>query len=77
MHELSLMEEVVTAVTRASLGVRVHLVRLVVGEKAPVSPVALRTCFEVCVAGTVLDGAQLDIVRALGDELRLEEVEVS
>jgi hydrogenase nickel incorporation protein HypA/HybF len=77
VHELSMMEAVVTAVTREVGGARVHLVRLVVGQRAGASPHALRFCFEICARGTVLEGAALDIVETDGDELRLEELEVS
>ena len=77
MHELSLMDEVVAAVTREAGGARVHAVRLVVGRRAGASPRALRFCFDVCTFGTALEGASLDIVETDGDELLLEEVEVS
>ncbi|MDF2698306.1 MAG: Hydrogenase/urease nickel incorporation, metallochaperone, hypA [Labilithrix sp.] len=77
MHELSLMEEVVTMVTREIGRARVHVVRLVVGQRTAVSRRALRRCFEICSSGTALDGAALDIIEAEDDELRLEEVEVS
>jgi hydrogenase nickel incorporation protein HypA/HybF len=77
VHELSLMEEVVATVTREIGRSRVHVVRLVVGQRTAVSARALRRCFEICTGGTGLEGAALDIIEADGDELRLEEVEVS
>jgi hydrogenase nickel incorporation protein HypA/HybF len=77
VHELSLMEEIVTAVAHAIGDARVHLVRLVVGQRALASPQALRSCFDICTSGTALEGAALDIITADGDELRLEEVEIS
>jgi hydrogenase nickel incorporation protein HypA/HybF len=77
VHELELIEEVVSAVMKWSRGARVHAVRLLVGRQAAVSPFALRSCFDLCVIGTVLDGSRLTIVEAEGDELRLEEVEVT
>jgi hypothetical protein len=77
VHELWLMEEVVAAVTRIIGTARVHVVRLVVGQRAVASALALRSCFEVCASGTALEGAALDIVETDGDELVLEEVEVS
>ena len=76
VHELSLMEDLVTAVTSEVGGARVHVVRLVVGQRAGASPHALRFCFDICVCGTALEGAALDIVETDGDELRLQEVEV-
>ncbi|MBX3207112.1 MAG: hydrogenase maturation nickel metallochaperone HypA [Labilithrix sp.] len=71
------MDEVVAAVTREVRGARVHVVRLVVGRRSGASPRALRFCFDVCVEGTPLEGAALDIVETAEDELLLEEVEVS
>jgi len=71
------MEDLVELVTRESGDVRVHVVRLEVGRQACASPHALRFSFEVCTAGTPLEGAALEIVETSGDELRLREVEVS
>ena len=77
MHELSLMDRLVAAVTDNVHGARVHRVRLMVGRRAGVSTQALRFCFEICTCGTTLEGAALDIVETDGRELRLENVEVS
>ena len=71
------MEDVVSAVMKVSEGARVHVVRLLVGQRALASLRVLRSCFELCVVGTALDGALLDIIETDGDELRLEEVEVT
>ena len=77
MHELSLMEDLVEAVTSEIGDARVHVVRLVVGSEAGASPHALRFCFEVCVHGTALEGAALEIIETSGGELRLAELEVT
>lgn len=77
MHELGLMEEIAAAVTSAARGARVHRVRLVVGRRTSVSPSALRRCFAICTSGSVLEGAVLAVDETDGDELRLEEMEVS
>jgi hydrogenase nickel incorporation protein HypA/HybF len=61
MHELSLMESVVTAVVERVGSERVTTVRLEVGRLAGVVPDALQFCFEVCVRGTTLEGATLEI----------------
>lgn len=66
MHELAVMERVVDAVLEQVSGARVTLVRLEIGELSGVSPEALRSCFEICVGGTRLDGATLDIVEVPG-----------
>lgn len=77
MHELSLMEDLVAAVTSEVGEARVHVVRLEVGRLSGASPEALRFCFDVCTCGTPLEGAAFEIIETLGDELRLKEVEVS
>jgi Zn finger protein HypA/HybF involved in hydrogenase expression len=77
VHELALMEDLVATVTEEIREARVHVVRLVVGRGACVSPSALRFCFDVCTHGTPLEGATLEIAEGMGDELRLEEVEVT
>lgn len=80
MHELALMEDLVTTVAseiEGTPGVGVHVVRLEVGRHACASPHALRFCFEICALGTALEGAALDIVETGGDELRLKEIEVT
>jgi hydrogenase nickel incorporation protein HypA/HybF len=62
MHEMSIAMAVVGQVEEAAGpgGVRaVESVRLQVGELAGVVPDALRFCFELVCAGTVLDGAEL------------------
>jgi len=77
VHELSLMEDLVEAVTSEIGDARVHVVRLVVGSEAGASPHALRFCFEVCTHGTALEGAALEIIETSTDELRLAELEVT
>ena len=66
MHELSLIEGVVDAVTEQLGGQRVALVRLAIGALAGVAVDALRFSFEVCTRGTPLEGAALDIVSIAG-----------
>jgi hydrogenase nickel incorporation protein HypA/HybF len=61
MHELSLMECVVSAVEEQVAPARVVVVRLQVGRLAAVVPEALRFCFGVCAQATLLDGAELEI----------------
>ncbi len=77
MHELALMEDLVSMVEDEAGDARVHVVRLEVGREACASPHALRFCFEICAHGTALEGAALDIVETRGAELRLREVEVT
>ena len=77
MHELTLVKSLIDVVTGEVGESRVHVVRLHLGRRACVSAHSLRFCFDVCARGTPLEGATLDIVEADGDELRIEEVEVS
>jgi hydrogenase nickel incorporation protein HypA/HybF len=77
VHELTLIQSLIAAVTGEVGESRVHVVRLHVGRHACASCHALRFCFQICVRGTPLEGAKLEIVETAGDELRVEEVEVS
>lgn len=71
------MEDLVETVGAEVREARVHVVRLRVGRDACVSTDSLRFCFDVCTRGTALEGAALDIVEGVGDELRLQDLEVS
>jgi Hydrogenase/urease nickel incorporation, metallochaperone, hypA len=75
VHELTLMEGIVEYVTER-IDEDVGRVTLEIGERAGVDIDALRFCFGVCVADTVLAAAELDIVRVEGDRLMLKEVEL-
>lgn len=82
MHELALMESLVATVDEQVAEARVTKVRLEIGRLSCVAPDALRFCFEVCAAGTRLEGAALDIVeipgrgrcRACDAEVALDDV---
>jgi hydrogenase nickel incorporation protein HypA/HybF len=77
MHELGLMESLVEAVeAQLPPGERARVVRLEVGALAAVVPEALRFCFDVCAAGTRIEGAVLEVRPVEGAGLRLVEVEV-
>lgn len=77
MHELSLMDDLVSQIRLELAGCRVHIVRLEVGEASCASPEALRFCFEVCTRDTPLEFATLEISRTEGDALRIRNVEVT
>jgi Zn finger protein HypA/HybF involved in hydrogenase expression len=76
VHELALMEDLISAILESSGRARVQVVRLQIGPFAGVVVEALRFCFDVCAKGTEVEGAVLDIERSAGQELRLKEVEV-
>lgn len=62
MHELALMQSLVATVEDGVGEDRVTRVRLEIGTLQAVVPDALRFCFDVCVKGTRLEGAVLEIV---------------
>ncbi|WP_181783112.1 hydrogenase maturation nickel metallochaperone HypA/HybF [Pseudonocardia pini] len=66
MHELSITQSVVDAVTARLGEARIRRVRLEVGRLSGVVPDALRFCFELVTAGTTLDGAVLEIEEPAG-----------
>ena len=76
MHELSLMEDLVSVIASEVTDGKISVVRLEVGRHAGVLPRSLAFCFDVCAYGTALEGARLEIVETPGQELRLKEVEI-
>ncbi|HEY2900544.1 MAG TPA: hydrogenase maturation nickel metallochaperone HypA [Polyangia bacterium] len=66
VHELALMEDIVSAITERVGSARVDRVRLQIGQLAGVVPEALRFCFEACAAGTTLEGATVEIEETNG-----------
>jgi hydrogenase nickel incorporation protein HypA/HybF len=66
MHELGIVEEVVSIVSERSGGARVKRVVLEIGKLSAVLPDAVRFCFDVVAQGTPLEGARLDIVETPG-----------
>ena len=66
MHELGIAQEVVRIVEEQAAGARVTSVVLEIGRLAAVLPDAVRFCFDLCVEGTVLEGARLVIVETPG-----------
>jgi hydrogenase nickel incorporation protein HypA/HybF len=80
MHELGIAQEIVEMVCDRSGGARVTRVVLEIGKLSAVLPDAVRFCFDLCVEGTVVEGASLVILetpgrarcRECGGEVRLE-----
>jgi hydrogenase nickel incorporation protein HypA/HybF len=70
MHEVSLIENVIDLVERECRKEpfeRVTLVRLRVGVLGCVEPDALRFCFDAVAAGTIAQGARLEIDMVQGE----------
>lgn len=66
MHELAITESVIAAVAERVGASKVTRVQLEIGRLSGVVPDSVRFCFDICAAGTVLDGAALDIVETPG-----------
>jgi hydrogenase nickel incorporation protein HypA/HybF len=66
VHELSITESVVAAVTDRLGDQRVEVITLEVGRLSGVVPDSIRFCFGLCTEGTSLQGATLDIVDIAG-----------
>jgi len=66
MHELGIAQEIVAMVSERAGGARVTRVVLQVGKLSAVLPDALRFCFDLCVEGTPVEGAGLDIIETPG-----------
>lgn len=61
MHELGIARNIVSIVSEAAEGRRVQRLTLEIGKLSAVMPDAIRFCFDVCCAGTELEGASLEI----------------
>ncbi len=66
MHELGIARNVVAIVREHAGEQQVTRVRLEVGKLSAIIPDALRFCFDVCVDGTSLQGAALEIEESPG-----------
>lgn len=82
MHELGITRNIVSIVSEHAKDKRVTRVRLEVGKLSAVMPDALLFCFDVAAKGTVLEGAELEIIeipgqatcRECGTEVALESL---
>ena len=61
MHELAITQSVVDAACERAAGRRVRSIRLRVGALTAVVPAAMHFCFDLVTAGTLAEGARLDI----------------
>ncbi len=64
MHEMSItinILEIVRDQMRQNEAERLKKLKLRIGEMTAVEPDSLRFCFEACIKGTPLEGAELDI----------------
>lgn len=81
MHELAITQNIVDLVDERAGEARVRRLILEIGRLSAVMPDAVRFCFDLCSAGTALEGAALQITeppgrgrcRRCGRELELDE----
>ncbi|ARV60660.1 hydrogenase maturation nickel metallochaperone HypA [Nostocales cyanobacterium HT-58-2] len=81
MHELGITQNIVAIVSEYANGMKVRRVLLEIGKLSAIMPDAVRFCFDICTQGTVLEGANLDILeisglakcRQCGTEIPLEK----
>ena len=66
MHELGITCEILEIVTARAQERKVKRVVLEIGKLSCVLPDAIRFCFELCAAGTLVEGAELEIVQPPG-----------
>ena len=66
MHELSITQSVVDAVTRRMGDAPIRRVRLEIGRLSGLVPDAVRFCFEMVAAGTTCEGALVEIDEPCG-----------
>lgn len=66
MHEFGIAQEIVEMICERSGGARVTRVVLEIGKLSAVLPDAVRFCFDLCVEGTVAEGATLVILEPPG-----------
>jgi hydrogenase nickel incorporation protein HypA/HybF len=66
VHELAIAEEIVAIVTERTSAAKVRRIVVEIGRLSLVMPDALRFCFDLATAGTVAEGARLDIVEEPG-----------
>ena len=82
MHELAVTESIVSGVCERVDGAKVVRVVLQIGKLSGVVPDAVRFCFDVCAAGTVMEGAELELLELEGRascrdcqaEVRLQDI---
>jgi hydrogenase nickel incorporation protein HypA/HybF len=61
MHELAITESLVSTVREHVGESKVIRVRLAIGKLSGIVPDAVSFCFDVCAAGTTLEGARLEV----------------
>lgn len=66
MHELGITQNIVAIALEHAQGAKVLRIRLEIGQLTAVLPDAIQFCFDVCCQGTLLEGAQLEVIEIPG-----------
>lgn len=82
MHELGITRNIVSIVTEKAGGEPVRRVTIAIGKLSAVLPEAIRFCFDIVSQGTVVEGADLEILeipgtaecRSCGTHFELEQL---
>jgi hydrogenase nickel incorporation protein HypA/HybF len=66
MHELGITQNIVAIATEHAQGAKVQRITLEIGQLSAIMADSIRFCFDVCAQGTVVEGAQLEIIEIPG-----------
>jgi hydrogenase nickel incorporation protein HypA/HybF len=66
MHELGITQQIVELAVEHSGGAKVRRIVLEIGKLSMVLPDAVKFCFDACAAGTLAEGAELEIIEIPG-----------
>jgi hydrogenase nickel incorporation protein HypA/HybF len=66
MHEMAITQGIIDLCQSHAAGRRILSVDVEIGELSAVVPDAIQFCFEACSSGTLLEAAQLRIIRIPG-----------
>ena len=66
MHEMSITQGIIELCLQHAAGRRVRSIDVEIGDLSSVVPEAIEFCFEACSRDTLLEGAQLSIIRIPG-----------
>jgi hydrogenase nickel incorporation protein HypA/HybF len=72
MHEMSITQGIIEICENHAGGRRVLSIDVEIGELSSVVPDAVLFCFEACSQGTLLEGAQINIIRPPGTGLCMD-----
>ncbi len=76
MYELSIAQAILDVATRYANGRRVVKIEVRVGERRLLAHESLGFAFALLTPGTALDGSELEIASAPGEELLVEALEL-